>query len=308
MRYIYLLALGFFLGNFSCSVFRGGSKKSQARTVGDIEVLGHRGEAGHYPENSIPGFLSAVKKGVHAIEMDVVISADEKVVVSHEPYMSSDYMTDPSGQHVPPKKERSYNLFKMDYDSIRKYDSGSKPNKAFPKQKKLKTYKPLLEEVIDSVENFTLGNDLAPVRYMIEIKSDPRNYNLFQPEPEKFAELVMEIVLRKDIQDRTIINSFDPQLLNKLHKKYPDVAVSYLVKKRGIERNLSFLDFTPEIYSAHHKMIYDRKFVDSIKSKNMKLLPWTVNKKANIKRLINLGVDGIITDYPEKAMEVLEKY
>lgn len=308
MRYIHLLAVGFFLGNFSCSMFRGGSKKNPPVKTKNIEVYGHRGEAGHYPENSVAGFLSAVQKGVQAIEMDVVISADEKVVVSHEPYMASEYVADPKGKRIIQKNERSYNIFRMHYDSIRKYDGGSMPNKNFPKQRKMKTYKPLLEEVIDSVENFTSSRNLTPVKYMIEIKSEPRNYNQFQPEPEKFADLVMEVIIKKEILNRAIINSFDPLLLNTLREKYPEVEISYLVRRRGIEHNLSRLNFSPEIYSPHYIIISNKNFVDSVQSRNMKLIPWTVNKKRSIKQLINLGVDGIITDYPEKVFKALKKH
>lgn len=305
MKYIHLLALGFFLGNLSCSIFRGRYRQSP---VAAFEVCGHRGEAGNYPENSIPGFLIAVKSGVQSLEMDVVVSADNKVVVSHEPYMSSAYMIDPKGKPIPRKMERSYNLYTMDYDSIRKFDGGSRENEKFPNQKKLKTYKPLLEEVIEQVENFTYTNELSRVRYMIEIKSDPNNYNHYQPEPSEFVDLVMEVVKRKGITDRAVIKSFDPRLLNILHEKYPNTTVSYLVRKKGIVHNLSLLHFTPEIYSPHYKLIRNTNFVDSIHAREMKLIPWTVNRKRNIKKMIQLGVDGLITDYPERAMKALRQY
>lgn len=305
MKYIHLLALGFFLGNLSCSIFRGSRYRQSPAAA--FEVCGHRGEAGNYPENSIPGFLTAVKSGVQALEMDVVISADKKVVVSHEAFMASEYMSDPQGKPVARNLERSYNLYTMDYDSIRKFDGGSRKNRKFPKQKKIKTYKPLLEEVIDRVEGLTSSNELSPVKYMIEIKSDPQHYNHDQPEPPEFVNLVMEVVRRKGIEDRAVIKSFDPQILNILNEIYPSITVSYLVRKKGIARNLSLLNFTPDIYGPHYKLIKNTDFVDSVHTREMKLIPWTVNKKRSIKKMIRLGVDGLVTDYPERVMEILNE-
>lgn len=305
MKYIRLFILGFFLGNISCNIFRSGYKSQANKKPNAIEVYGHRGEAGHFPENTIPGFLSAVKKGVDAIELDVVISKDKKVVVSHEPFMASHYMLDEKGRSIPKSKEHSYNLYKMDYDSIQKYDSGSKKNRSFPKQQKMPTSKPLLEEVFNQVENYVQENNLPAVKYMIEVKSSPRSYNNFQPEPAEFIDLIMEVVASNKLESRIIIKSFDPQVLNEVYAKHPTVATSYLVSKVGIDRNLSLLDFTPTIYSPRHKLIRSKKFTDSIHLREMKLVPWTVNRRSRIKRMIKLGVDGIISDYPERVFKAL---
>lgn len=306
MKYIRLFFLGFFLGNISCNIFRSGIKSSANKAPDRIEVYGHRGEAGHFPENTIPGFLSAVKKGVDAIEMDVVISRDKKVVVSHEPFMASHYMLDARGRSIPKKKERSYNIYTMDHDSIQRFDSGSKKNRSFPKQQKMRTSKPLLEEVFDQVETYIQKNDLQSVKYMIEVKSSRRDYNIFQPEPPEFIDLIMQVVTARKLEKRIIIKSFDPQILNEVNAKHPMVATSYLVSKPGIERNLSLLNFTPTIYSPRHKLIRNKEFTDSIHSQNMKLVPWTVNRRSRIKRMIRLGVDGIISDYPERVFKALK--
>lgn len=305
MKYIRLFVLGFFLGNISCNIFRSGYKATTHKKPDRIEVYGHRGEAGHFPENTIPGFLSAIKKGVDAIEMDVVISKDQKVVVSHEPFMASHYILDERGRSIPKKKEHSYNIYTMDYDSIQKFDSGLKKNRSFPKQQKMPASKPLLEEVFEQVEAYIQKNDLQTVKYMIEVKSSPRAYNKFQPEPPEFISLIMKVVISRNLEKRIIIKSFDPQILNEVNAKHPSIATSYLVSKPGIERNLSLLNFTPTIYSPRHKLIRNKEFTDSIHSKNMKLVPWTVNKRTRIKRMIELGVDGVISDYPERVFKAL---
>lgn len=307
MKYYHLLALGFFLGNISCSLFRGSNRYSETAYAQDIIVTGHRGEAAHFPENSIEGFLSAVKKGVDALEMDVVISADKKVVVSHEAFMAAHYILDPAGNRIPKDKERDYNLYRMSYDSIRKFDGGTKRNLKFPRKKNFKTYKPSLEEVIDSVDGLTTQTSLSPVIYMIELKSKPENYGLYQPHPKEFVDLVMQVVINMGIENRTIIKSFDPNILNMVRESYPEVSTSFLVSKKGIEKNLSRLSFTPDFYGAHHRLIKNHRFVDSVKNMNMKLIPWTVNRKTRIRKMLHYGVDGIITDYPERVLKELNR-
>lgn len=269
-----------------------------------IEVQGHRGDRGNFPENSIPAFISAVKKGADVVELDVVISKDQKVVVSHEVFMSSQYMLDSEEKPIAKEKEKSYNLYEMTYDSIRKFDSGSRGNNAFPMQEKQKTYKPLLSEVIDRVEDYIVKNNLKPVRYNIEIKSEKSDYGKRQPEPEAFIDLVMKIIKDKGIERKINIQSFDPTVLNVMHKRYPKTKIAYLVGEGSISKNLLLLDFKPEIYSPHYKLL-NQKAVDSLRLLKMKIIPWTVNDDKAIDNMIQLQVDAIITDYPEKVLQKL---
>lgn len=264
-------------------------------------VQGHRGDRGNFPENTLPAFLSAINKGVDVIELDVVISKDKKVVVSHETFMSSYYMQTPDGSAVTKEKEKSYNLYGMDYDSIRKFDSGSRGNALFPQQKKLKTYKPLLAEVIDIVEKELVKNKHKRVTYNIEIKSDKKEYNISQPQPEVFVDLVMHVILEKKIENFINIQSFDTQILNVFHEKYPKVEIALLTSIEGIDRNLKKLTFKPQIYSPDFKLV-SAYFLDSLRAKGIKVIPWTVNKQEDIDRMKRLGVDGIITDYPERVL------
>lgn len=268
-----------------------------------VQIHGHRGDRGNFPENSVPAFISAVKKGVDVLEMDVVISKDHKVVVSHEPFMESDYMLKPNGKTISEEKEVSFNLYKMPYDSIKKYDSGSKENPRFPSQKKLKTYKPLLTKVIDTVEAYVKENNLPMIWYNIEIKSKPKEYGIYQPYPEEFVKLVVEVIEQKNIKNRVIIQSFDPKVLNILHENFPEITTSYLVSNSGIANNLSLLDFTPDIYSPSFKQVKNKMFVDSIHQKDMQLVPWTVNQIEDIEKMLELEVDGVISDFPERLIK-----
>lgn len=268
-----------------------------------IEVQGHRGDRGSYPENTIPSFYSAIKKGVDVIELDVVISGDNKVVVSHEPYMLSLYMLDPAGDSIPEADQKKYNFYKMSYDSIRKFNAGSKGNKLFPGQKSMSAYKPLLSEVIDSVEAFIQKNNYQRIKYNIELKSGKEEYGEFQPFPEEFIDLVMEIIQDKKLENFSSIQSFDTRVLNYLNKAYPNMEVGYLVGSTGVQKNLSKLDFKPDNYNPYFGLVKSKEFVDSVKTMKMKLIPWTVNQDEDIMRMIEMGVDGLITDYPEKVIE-----
>jgi len=269
-----------------------------------VQVQGHRGDRGNFPENSIPGFISAVKKGVDVLELDVVISKDKQVVVSHEPYMASLFSSSVSGDSIKKADERSYNLYEMTYDSIRQFDVGSRGNRLFPDQVKLNTYKPLLSEVIDSVENFIATEGLKLVKYNIELKSVEAEYGQYQPHPEEFVKIVMDLIHEKGIEEKIFIQSFDPIILNLMYEKYPETKLAFLVYREGINQNLSLLNFKPEIYSPNYKLVKNEQFVDSIKSMNMELIPWTINEMADIKKMIDLKVDGIITDYPERVIEM----
>ncbi|TRZ45728.1 glycerophosphodiester phosphodiesterase family protein [Robertkochia solimangrovi] len=273
--------------------------------VKNIQIQGHRGERGLMPENSIPGYIAAIEDGADIIELDVVISSDGKVVVSHEPYMSSKYVSFPDGSVVTSAEEHDLNLYKMTYDSIRNYDIGRRGNIDFPQQRKMAAYKPLLTEVVDSVENFLKSNNRKPVGYNIEIKSKPEEYGISQPEPEELTDMVMEILENSIIQGPVNIQSFDPAILEVMHRKYPEITLAYLVYKPGIDMNLNELTFLPEIYSPSYKLIHSFSFVDSIRSKGLKLIPWTVNDTVAIQRMDTLKVDGIISDFPGRVKALI---
>lgn len=280
--------------------------KNKENKTDKIEVQGHRGERGNLPENTIEGFLGALHKGVDVLELDVVISKDNKVVVSHEPYMSSLYMSSPLGDAILKLDEKKHNLYQMDYDSIKMFDGGSRGNKNFPNQKKIKTFKPLLSNVFYSIENEIIENNLPNVKYNIEIKSDKKVYDIYQPQPEVMVDLVMQVIKEHNMEDKINIQSFDPLPLNILHKKYPQVEIAYLVSKGSIKNNLKHLNFKPNIYSPNFQLIKDNSTVDSLKKQNIKLIPWTVNNTEDIENMIKLRVDGIITDYPERVLDLLK--
>jgi glycerophosphoryl diester phosphodiesterase len=270
-----------------------------------LDKQGHRGCRGLYPENTIPGFLKAIDLGVTTLEMDLVITKDKKVILSHEPFFNHEITTLPNGEYVSESNERELNIYEMVYSEVKKYDVGQKVHPRFLQQQKIKANKPLLAEVIDSVEMHAKTNNKQPLFYNIETKIQPQTDNVYHPEPQEFVDLIMAVILEKKIQNRVIVQSFDSRSLQYLHQKYPSVKTALLVEafdKKSFEKQIEDLGFTPTIYSPAQELV-DLNLVQECSSKKIKLIPWTVNDLETIRRFVALGVDGIITDYPNLFFE-----
>ncbi len=273
-----------------------------------IDIQGHRGCRGLMPENTISAFIKAIDLGVNTLEMDVVISKDQQVVVSHEAFLNHEICSGPRGEPVDTLNETSFNLYRMTYEEIRLCDCGSKVHKRFPEQLKLKAFKPLLEDVIDTVERYIAFKQLKPVHYNIEIKSSPEGDNLYHPVPAVYTDLVYEVVSRKHIQSKVILQSFDPRVMNDIHAKQLPVRTAFLVENGdGFDKNIALLEFTPTIYSPYKDLV-NARLLKACRKYHLLLVPWTVNEPKEIRNLLKLGVDGIISDYPDRVMEVLRKF
>jgi glycerophosphoryl diester phosphodiesterase len=266
-----------------------------------FDIEGHRGARGLAPENTIPSFLKALEMGVTTIELDVVITKDRKVIVSHEPWMSAAICSDGSGIAVSEKDEKKYNINQLTYEEVRKFDCGSRGNEKFPQQEKIKVEKPLLLDVILAVEDYIRNNSSYEVDYNIEIKCSKEGDGKFHPAPEEFSNLVYEVVDQYLPWDRVIIQSFDFRVLKYWNKKYPDVRLACLVENtKSVETNLHDLGFKPDIYSPYFKLLTKSK-VDYLHKQKIRVVPWTINEDAEMLSAKGMGVDGFITDYPDRA-------
>lgn len=268
---------------------------------GAFDIEAHQGGCGLYPCNTIPAFINAVKLGVHTLELDCVISKDNQVLVSHDQFMNAT-MRMPSGSDIITKQNQlGYNIFTMPYDSVRRFDAGSRSNPEFPRQQKLKTYKPLLAELFDSVENYIAKHNLPSVRYNIEIKS-LRGDNVYHPAPEAFTDLVVKEIIKKHLEDRVIIQSFDVRALKYLYLRYPSIRVSYLVSnKSSLQENIDRLGFVPDVYSPEYRMVTP-ELVAQVRDLGINIIPWTVDEKSDIEKIVGMGVDGIISNYPDRVL------
>jgi glycerophosphoryl diester phosphodiesterase len=276
-----------------------------------FDVQGHRGARGLKPENTIPAFLTALDYGVTTLELDVVITKDKKVVVSHEPWMFSGICLTPNGNTISEKDEKRYNIYELTYEEVKKFDCGSIGNARFPEQEKIKISKPLLSDVIVAAETHIKSYTRYEVDYNIEIKSEKELYGKFQPYPEEFSDLVFNLIDQYLPLDRVVIQSSDFKVLQYFHEKYPQVRLAALVEnEKSAEANLKELGFIPSIYSPYFRLL-DNNTVKELKTKvvssdekkprNMRVIPWTVNEEKDMLALKGMGVDGFITDYPNRA-------
>ncbi|MDB5260832.1 MAG: glycerophosphodiester phosphodiesterase, partial [Adhaeribacter sp.] len=232
------------------------------------------------------------------LEMDAHITRDKQVILAHDDYINPLFMLSPAGNEISKAEAENYALYQMDYAEVLKFDVGSKPHPNFPEQQKLKTYIPLLAEVIDSVQAYLKVKNKPPVFYNIETKSKPAGDNHLHPDPENFVNLLMAVVREKKITPWIIIQSFDLRTLQVLHKIYPQVRTSFLVQNnKTLAENLQDLGFTPVVYSPNIKLV-TAQLVKECHNRGMKIIPWTANTAEEIAHLKALGVDGIISDYP----------
>ena len=269
-----------------------------------FDIQGHRGCRGLMPENTIQGFMEALKIGANTLEMDVVISGDGQVVVSHEPWMSPEICLSPDGSIM--GKNEMPNLFQMKYEEICQYDCGRKVSHHFPVRKSMNAVKPLLSEVINRVEKYILWNSFRPVQYNIEIKSSPEWDNVFQPKPEETVLKVYDLIRSKNIQRRCTIQSVDLRPLQIFRRIAPQMRLSLLVENDcSVTDNLDALGFKPDVYSPDFRLV-DTAMIQAVHHAEMKIIPWTVNEILDMNELIQMGVDGLITDYPDVAVKLME--
>jgi len=266
-----------------------------------FDVEGHRGCRGLMPENTIPAMYKAIDLGVNTLEMDAVITKDREVVVSHEPFFNHEISTKPDGTEVKESEERSLNIYHMTYEEVRQFDVGKKIHPRFPRQQKMAAYKPRLADLIDSVELYYKKKKLTAPNYNIETKSLPTTDGQYHPGPQEFVELLMDVIGSKGIQDRVIIQSFDFRTLQYVHERFPSIRTAMLIEdfdKRGLAEQLKALGFYPTLYSPDYSLV-NEKLISDCHADKIKVIPWTVDDKASIDRLRSMGVDGIITDYPD---------
>ncbi len=273
----------------------------------DFEIQGHRGCRGLLPENTIPAFLRAIDEGVKTLEMDVVITKDHKVLVSHDPFFNPDISTSPAG--IALNEETKGNIYTLNYRQVKKYDVGMRGNPKFPEQKPMKVSKPLLSEVIKAAEKYAKEQGKGPILYNIEIKSEEKEYGNSQPnEVAEFSKLVIAIISKYLPAERVCIQSFDFNVLKYLHTEiqsgnFPKYSLSALIEpfeNNDINFQLKKLGFSTEIWSPYFATLSKTR-VQELHNLGIRVIPWTVNETKDMIKVKEMNCDGLITDYPNRA-------
>ncbi|NBC28072.1 MAG: glycerophosphodiester phosphodiesterase [Bacteroidetes bacterium] len=272
----------------------------------DYDLQGHRGARGLAPENTIPSFLKAVDHGADTMELDVVVTADGNLLVSHEPWFNHHISTKPDGTPVTEEEEMELNIYEMTIEEIKLFDVGKRGHPDFPEQQSMAVTKPLLREVVQSVDGYVESQGLEPVHYNIETKSKPEWYGVFTPEPGEQSRLLYEEIKDLQILDRATVQSFDPATLIALNEMDGSVRQAMLVfrKDQTVERMVEILGYEPDIWSPEYQLVTPG-LIEEVHTRGMDIVPWTINKRDQMIRLLEMGVDGIITDYPNRAPTAL---
>jgi glycerophosphoryl diester phosphodiesterase len=276
--------------------------KNNVMKTYDFELQGHRGARGLAPENTIAAFKKALELNVNTLELDVVVTKDKQLIVSHEPWLNAKITLDKSGKQVGEQDALAYNIYQHDAADLQTYDVGSLGNTLFPEQKKEKISKPLLSTVFKMAEKAN-----PTILYNIEIKSTIEDEEKgFQPNVGEFSDLLVREIEQNVPKERVVIQSFDIRVLQYIHSKYPEFTLSYLTFENNFEKNIELLGFTPAIYSPYYVLL-NADEVKTIHNKNVKVIPWTVNTAPEMQELLAMGVDGLISDYPNLALPFRKK-
>ena len=252
-----------------------------------IQVHGHRGARAAMPENSLSAFQYAIEQGVDVLEMDMAVTKDNVVVLSHDSEMNPAFCSGPAGS---PKAIREMTL-----EELRKWDCGAKVNPEFPKQKAIAgTRVPTLDEVFTATKK-------AKVEYNIETKIS-RNKPELAPSPEEFVRLFLNLVKKHHLEGRVILQSFDFRTLVAMRQLEPKIRLSALMPESALG---AFKDWVglckdaanAEIISPHYRVTTKGR-VESAHRAGLKVIPWTANDPDQWEKLADYGVDAIITDDP----------
>lgn len=283
MRHIFVL--------FILLIFNSMEVYSQLESV---KFFGHRGCRGLYPENSLEAFEHAINLNVDGIEWDVVVSKDKDLIISHEPYLDGGYCLNKEGSTISGSEGKKINFYQLSTKEIQEFDCGSKTYSKFPEQKKIRTYKPTVQEAFQKL-------DLKDKTILFEVKSETKDYGIYQPEPGEFADIIAREIANYEYKENIIFMCFDPKLLEELHKILPDFRYVYLTYKpfTSVKTFLKEISFTPYALGMYYPTIRKRD-VKTLHKKAVNIFAWTVNKDSQSNKLIRYGVDGIITDFPDR--------
>lgn len=273
---------------------------SSALEIKNIEVHGHRGSRGTRPENTLPAFEEALRAGVDVLELDMAVTKDGVVVISHDPHITPKRCLGPDSK----KLEHSMTIRELTLGEVKRYDCGSIPDPNFPQQLLVPgTRIPTLDEMFALV-SASKYPAAAKVGFNIETKIFPAEPGL-APSPAEFAKLVTAIVKKHGMEKRTIVQSFDVRTLREIKKIAPKIRTSQLTHEELLDIVPALKSAKTDIWSPNHKWITANS-VKAAHSAGMQVAPWTVNTPKEWDEVIAKGADAIITDYPAELIAFLK--
>lgn len=279
--------------------------------AGAIDLQGHRGARGLAPENTLAAFERALDVGVTTLELDTVVTKDDVIVVHHDPTLNPNLARDAAGRFVEPPGApiRSLTLAEL-----RRYDVGrlrpeTRYAQTYPEQRPADGQRiPTLAEVFALVR--ARGAD---VRFNIETKITPQQPEM-TPEPEAFVKLLLAEIDRAGVRSRVTLQSFDWRTLAAAQRLAPGIATAYLSAQQSWLNNVPGPEPVPARVHAARGAIWSPFFGDltpetlaQARQLGLQVIVWTVNAEADIERMLDWKVDGIISDRPDRVREAMAR-
>ena len=293
-----------------------------------IKIYGHRGARGDLPENTLESFKYLFDNAINAYETDILISKDLIPVITHDFRLDPSLTKDEAGNWI---KDENIKIFDLTYNEISKFDIGSlnklsRYGRRFINQRSLENQKiPKLSELLE----LSSKNLLQDLLINLEIKSTPDEKNL-TPDPQDLVQIVLNEINNSNLKDKIIISSFDWRILREVKKQSPEILRAYLTfqQEKGMKIKKTIYSKSPWIDHIPLTIVYDlpkiikelggsawhpyykdinKKAVKDAHDNNLPVNVWTVNDEDDMLKMIEYGVDGIMTDYPLRLKNLCEK-
>ena len=262
-----------------------------------MQIYGHRGCRGLLPENTIAGFEKSLELGSDGIEWDVVINKENKLIISHEPYIDTSYCQYNNGEKINNKSEIDLNIYSMAQQEIEQFDCGSIFQPKFPNQALVKSVKPTVKFALEIIEKYN-------PTILFEIKSSEKFYEKFQPNPKEYAQIIKKETENYTYLKQIIFMSFDKNIINELYRIMPEMRYVYLIEKPKflLSSYINEINFKPYAVGMYHRLINSRT-IKYYHKEDIRVFAWTVNQKEKGMYFKKIKLDGLITDYPNLFIE-----
>ncbi|MEE9903850.1 glycerophosphodiester phosphodiesterase family protein [Chlorobium sp.] len=268
-----------------------------------FEIQAHRGARAFFPENTIPAFRGAVDLGIRVIELDVVVSRDHRLVVSHDPWIGGPLCAGSDGKPLGCSEKERRLIYRMDYDEIAQFECGM-ADPSFPLQRTVPAVRPLLSDVLQQIDAGRHADEFQPVIFNIELKSWSEGDGRLHPAPGPYADIFSELIAHCAAASRVRVQSFDRRLLTEVWRRSNDLVFGLLAE------DFSHFDpfpwepgFVPAYVNPYFQLL-SPELVDALHAKGSLVIPWTVNRVEDMLAMKCMGADGIITDHPELALRL----
>ncbi|WP_428492040.1 glycerophosphodiester phosphodiesterase [Rhodopila sp.] len=279
-----------------------------------FDIQGHRGARALFPENTLEGFLAASALGVSGFELDVAMTADGVVVLSHDPALNPDLTRDASGRWL---ERRGPTIHTLRHAELNRYDvgcirPGSRTAMLFPDQRPRDgTRIPTLAAVLTA---------LPDARFTIEVKTDPAHPGWTAP-PHLLADATVAVVDQAGAASRVIVESFDWRVPRHIHRTRPDITLAWLTRAETVRDAALWWDAPGlsaipgrtvpaavaaeggPVWAPDHSDLTEAQIVEA-HALGLSVLPWTVNRPSDMRRMIDWGADGLISDRPDLALQL----